>query len=176
MPLNEHSVIHLPPLSHPPRWASAPPPKAEWLIATQVEVVQLSEDLRKIQELIYLQPAPPSSALRKLDHPSTESLTIRESLRRLRYPPTLTIWVDRARTLADSMVNAIDTLNVRLRMLKMNIPQTSEWHHALRSARQATDNAVRYCDELDDHLDTLIREQESDDHISQTGMVLHFAR
>jgi hypothetical protein len=166
-------VIEFPPLGHLRRWISAAPPSVEWLseLLTHVEVV--TENMRQNQRLVGLRPYPTSGAVRRIQCDIATIRNICEALYEMKYPSHLIGWVDKARTLADYLYEAVETFIGETSELNYLLPDSPDWKKSVAQARVHVQTALQHTEALHRHINNLI--DDTDDLPRSQVVVKPFA-
>ncbi len=157
MPDKKDKILQFPPLTHPPRWATAPPPHPDRLRALQQTVVDEQQHLARLQAILDIHPTPGPVRLRRLTQRSVLRDAVLADLRSMEYPADLTDWIDTARTLARQAGDALDECFRAIADLRGSNLGAAAYARRLDAARRSSATAYRYCQTLDKHIAQLIQ-------------------
>lgn len=150
-------LVSFPPLTHPPRWAVAPPPRPALLRALQQTVVEEQQHLVLLQDVLNIRPSPGMVCLRRLSQRPVLREHVLAELRAMEYPADLTGWIDTARTLARQASDALDDCFQAIDYMRWATPGSSACARQLEQARRSCGYALRSSQTLYDHLEHLVR-------------------
>ncbi len=153
------TVIQFPPLTRPPDWAAAPPPRYDDLQTLHRQVHAATSHLKRVQAVLNIQPGPDRERLRGIYRKFTLMETVLAELCAMRYPADLTAWINTTRTLARQAGAEIDRCFDALDQMK-GLPIDAPVHRKhLKTARQASAFALQQTEALDRHITCLLEER-----------------